>query len=368
MSQASYGADALQQYIRQRMMDEIAAEERQRRATNDDREFGLREKELAQHQADREQERQDRLAAGQAAGADRDETRMNALAGNIVQETSPGTSIDKPMAGFLRLAGRGNLVKENPDYAFPPMLDTGAERETNIGDQPGDVYQGTASQQRQIRTDESAADNQRRTDARLSAQGAETARHNQAMENKPTTPPNDRLVQTMNDQGQPVWTPESQAAGKPAAQAPRAVTGAERGVLAYYNRAKQASDDIQPLEDTIAQSGLGAQLQLQHAPNMLQTQEQQAYRQAQRAFTEARLRKESGAAIPPAEYENDAKTYFAQPGDDPKTIDQKRRGRQTVLDGLKFSAGRAYDEFYGEAAGKPAMPGKSVIKSITVVP
>lgn len=163
------------------------------------------------------------------------------------------------------------------------------------------------------------------------------------------------IVQVMGPQGTPIWVKKSQAVGQPAAQAPRAVTGAERQSLSYYNRAKQATDDISPIEEQIAKSGLGAQLQLQHAPNMLQNQTQQSYRQAQRAFTEARLRKESGAAIPTAEYENDARTYFAQPGDTPQTMEQKRKARGVVLEGLKFSSGKAYNEFYGEAGatGKP---------------
>jgi hypothetical protein len=67
----------------------------------------------------------------------------------------------------------------------------------------------------------------------------------------------------------------------------------------------------------------------------------QGYRAAQRAFTEARLRKESGAAIPPHEYETDAQMYFFQPGDTPKTLEQKRRARQMVVDGVAAEAGRA---------------------------
>jgi len=131
--------------------------------------------------------------------------------------------------------------------------------------------------------------------------------------------------------------------------------GAERNVLAYYNRAKQASDDISTLEEQIAGQGLLGQLQGQFAPNILQTENQQLYRQAQRAFTEARLRKESGAAIPQGEYDNDARTYFAQPGDSPAVIEQKRQARQVVLEGLKNASGRAYEEFHGEP-NRPGSP------------
>jgi hypothetical protein len=107
------------------------------------------------------------------------------------------------------------------------------------------------------------------------------------------------------------------------------------------------------LENKIAKSGLVQQYRGQYAPNIVQSSEQQSYRQAQRAFTEARLRKESGAAIPQAEFDNDARTYFAQPGDSQQVIEQKQKARQTVLDGLKFSSGKAYEEFYGEAGTTP---------------
>lgn len=172
-------------------------------------------------------------------------------------------------------------------------------------------------------------------------------------------PADERLVQVMGPNGAPIWVRESQAVGKPAAQAARAVTGQERSVLAFYNRGKQASDTITEagpngsLEDRIAKQSTAEQYRGKYAPNILQSAEQQSYRQAQRAFTEARLRKESGAAIPANEYENDAKTYFAEPGDDPEIVKQKRAARQTVLDGLAFSAGKAYDEFYGEAYPRP---------------
>lgn len=180
---------------------------------------------------------------------------------------------------------------------------------------------------------------------------------------KPNAPRDERTVQIMGPNGVPIWAKESDAIGKPAAQAPRAVTGQERQSLAYYNRAREAVETLttpdetrQSLEQRIASSGIVRQGQLQRLPNMLQTDEQQRYRQAQRAFTEARLRKESGAAIPPAEYENDARTYFVQPGDSTATVEQKRKARDTVLNGLKFSAGKAFDEFYGEPASKSVTP------------
>jgi hypothetical protein len=143
-------------------------------------------------------------------------------------------------------------------------------------------------------------------------------------------------------------------------------TPAERQSLSYFNRAQDAVKTIADpgakgvsLEDQVAKSGVMTQAGLQYLPNMLQTSMQQSYRQAQRAFTEARLRKESGAAIPPAEFENDAKTYFAQPGDTPTTIDQKRKARETLLKGMQFASGKAYGEFYGADEGRAAPADKA---------
>lgn len=140
----------------------------------------------------------------------------------------------------------------------------------------------------------------------------------------------------------------------------KAPTGAERQTLAFYNRMKEALANIEPstegaqgLEDQIASQGLVGQWQGQVLPNVAQTKEQQLYRQAQRAFTEARLRKESGAAINDAEYAKDATTYFVQPGDKPETVKQKREARREVLNGIANTSGSAYREYYGEDAPKP---------------
>ncbi len=125
-------------------------------------------------------------------------------------------------------------------------------------------------------------------------------------------------------------------------------SGVERGALAFFNRAFDASKNVAPIEAGFASNpakaaGLGLW-------GLFQSQEQRSYKQAQRAFTEARLRKESGAAIPPAEYDADSKTYFIQPGDDAAAIAQKQKARAQVLEGLRFSAGSAYNEFYGDDA------------------
>jgi hypothetical protein len=180
-----------------------------------------------------------------------------------------------------------------------------------------------------------------------------------------------QLQQVIDAQGNPqivsvdVTTGQSLPVQLPAGTQPnrpsKPVTGAERQVVAFYSRAKEADELARKFEEPVAKAGIASQLQQQFAPNILQTSDQQSYRQAQRAFTEARLRKESGAAIPQGEYDTDAKTYFAQPGDSPQVREQKRKARETVLEGLKFSAGRAFQEFYGEGGAKPAGGGSVTV-------
>jgi hypothetical protein len=66
---------------------------------------------------------------------------------------------------------------------------------------------------------------------------------------------------------------------------------------------------------------------------------QQATDQARRNFVTAVLRKESGAAISPSEFENEAKKYFPQPGDTDSVIRQKQHARETAIKALEIQAG-----------------------------
>lgn len=80
--------------------------------------------------------------------------------------------------------------------------------------------------------------------------------------------------------------------------------------------------------------------------NFLRTPEYQQLDQAQRDFVNATLRRESGAAIAPSEFENAKKQYFPQPGDSPQVIEQKRVNRELALEGVKLGAGENVVETY----------------------
>lgn len=123
----------------------------------------------------------------------------------------------------------------------------------------------------------------------------------------------------------------------------------EKNALGFFLRGEDALKTAETLESKIQGKSLAGQARLEWAPNILQSDENQVYRQLQRQFTEARLRKESGAAIPPAEYQNDARTYFAQPGDSKTVLERKRAAREIVLNSLKISAGNAFKNYTGNA-------------------
>ena len=78
------------------------------------------------------------------------------------------------------------------------------------------------------------------------------------------------------------------------------------------------------------------------AGNYMVGPEFQQAEQAQRDFVNAILRRESGAAIAPSEFENAKKQYFPQPGDSEAVIKQKADNRRIAIDGVVRSAGPSY--------------------------
>lgn len=162
------------------------------------------------------------------------------------------------------------------------------------------------------------------------------------------------LESVIGEDGQAILVPRSQAAGRrpaPSSQN-RPPSEGERTALRFYERMKGAAEDLDRLEPWVKSLGTGGQARLSLAPNILQSNEGQLYTQAQRAFTEARLRKDSGAAIPEQEFANDRRMYFPQPGDIPEAIAQKAKSRKTAIGAISRSAGRAYEETYGEPPPK----------------
>jgi hypothetical protein len=133
-------------------------------------------------------------------------------------------------------------------------------------------------------------------------------------------------------------------------------TAGERHNLGFYMRANEADQKLQAGEPEMAGKGLGGQAYYALAPNWAQTKSNQAYKTAQRQFTEARLRKDSGAAIPDHEFESDAKMYFPQPGDDKTVLAQKAAARKTILRTLRIASGNAMRDIGEEPGDFPQAP------------
>lgn len=74
----------------------------------------------------------------------------------------------------------------------------------------------------------------------------------------------------------------------------------------------------------------------------IRSPEYQKFDQAQRDFINATLRRESGAVISDAEFDNANKQYFPMPGDTKEVIEQKRANRIAAIRGIGAAAGRGY--------------------------
>jgi hypothetical protein len=76
--------------------------------------------------------------------------------------------------------------------------------------------------------------------------------------------------------------------------------------------------------------------------NYLISNERQKFEQAKRDFINAQLRRESGAAISPTEFESADKQYFPVPGDRPEVIEQKAANRRAAVEAMGREGGPSY--------------------------
>lgn len=76
--------------------------------------------------------------------------------------------------------------------------------------------------------------------------------------------------------------------------------------------------------------------------NFLVGENYQKYDQAKSDFINAQLRRESGAAISPSEFENADRQYFPRPGDTKQVIEQKRTNRRLAVEAMGREGGRSY--------------------------
>lgn len=124
------------------------------------------------------------------------------------------------------------------------------------------------------------------------------------------------------------------------------ITATQGLVAGYARRLEQAQADLLSLSDSGYERGSRMEAFSKAVrPEAFETQEQKLQEQAERNFINAVLRRESGAAIAPSEFDNAAKQYFPRSGDGPEVLAQKLRNRQQVIESFKAEAGRALDQF-----------------------
>jgi hypothetical protein len=181
----------------------------------------------------------------------------------------------------------------------------------------------------------------------------------------PPEKPNTTPVKGVNIGGKPftVFYDESgKQVGDPVAEynEPRAAgttrppTGAQNRALNFYNRMQDALGTIEATEsqlndkDRALIGNIPANGWLESGAFLLLSDAGKSYSRAMKQFTEARLRKDSGAAVPANEYVSDLRTYGARVGDTPASAAERLRGRRETAESVAFEAGPAFEAFYGE--------------------
>lgn len=122
-------------------------------------------------------------------------------------------------------------------------------------------------------------------------------------------------------------------------------TDAQSITATYANRLEDAEETLSGLADYAKTVNPLLFLAQKNAPDYLNALKNPKFRQLEQAmsnYINATLRRESGAVINPDEFAKGFKQYFTVPGDDDKTIAQKKRNREIVTRGFVKGAGAAY--------------------------
>lgn len=137
------------------------------------------------------------------------------------------------------------------------------------------------------------------------------------------------------------------ASGRLAAEAKTGGTGSFKALtesqgkdLTYAQRADNAKAILDKLEPTITAMNpatYAAQVAAEGSSflNQYVDPSVRQYRQAQRDYLTAVLRRESGAQIAPTEFATGELQYFGRPGDDPDTLTNKEQTRDTAVNSFK---------------------------------
>lgn len=128
----------------------------------------------------------------------------------------------------------------------------------------------------------------------------------------------------------------------------------------FAERIGTANDILSSMEDKF--SGMLSQGGI--LPNIFKSDDRQVFEQASRNLINAILRRESGAAISPEEFESANIQYLPQPGDGEAVLKQKKINREQVFSNLRNEAGGAFsggtaDDGLGDILGDIGDPSEA---------
>ena len=140
---------------------------------------------------------------------------------------------------------------------------------------------------------------------------------------------------------------------------PDTFTQSEWSAAQFGSRTKISGDIIESLGPNFTGTmsrGVGI------VPTGLRSDERQSFDQATRNFINATLRRESGAAIAPSEFESANLQYIPQVGDTEAQLLQKTQNRQTISAALRLEAGQAYNQLTKMLAEESGAPAEALIE------
>ena len=186
-------------------------------------------------------------------------------------------------------------------------------------------------------------------------QGADADGHTIATPIMPPVPPGIRPPANMPGVG-PGAAADGPASppGAPIITGTKPPTDTQLSAGVYADRMMKSNSVITKLEKAGTNFPDYAKSGIPVVGNYLISDDYRQLDQAERDFLNAVLRRESGAVISDNEFANGKKQYFPQPGDDPKTIEQKRANRETAIAGISRAAGPGYKSPSVDAAPSPA--------------
>lgn len=141
-------------------------------------------------------------------------------------------------------------------------------------------------------------------------------------------------------------------------------TSDQRKVATFVGRIEQSENEFKALTDAGYDRTSKKSAAETYTPEAFKGENLKRQEQAERNFVNAVLRRESGAAIAPSEFESAEKQYFPRVGDTSEVLRQKAENRKIVQSGLKAEAGnRAMEEISQLSGASPMMrPQESVSK------